>query len=243
MKLFVDAGNTRIKWQLRDGARTITRGVGTITDSALFEDCVAHASELSRVCVSTVRSEDDRASLLAALADLTPAPVRFYWTAPEWRGLRCAYGDYGAMGADRWHALVGAWQLTRGGCAVIDAGSALTIDFLAPEGRHVGGYILPGRQMMLRSLRQDAARIAFTSDVQDRSTSPGQSTASCVHNGLDWLADAIVGRLHSDCRGHGIERVFITGGDAPLLSSAGLRAEYRPDLVIEGLMAVADGEP
>lgn len=242
MKLFVDAGNTRIKWQLRDGPDVAAGGAGVLSDSALFAGCGAHADDLTRVCVSTVRSEEDRAALLVALEQLTQVPVQFYWTRPEWRGLRCAYTDYRALGADRWHALVGAWQLTRGACAVVDAGSALTIDFLAPEGRHLGGYILPGRQMMLRSLRQDAARIDFATDPRNRSTSPGQSTAACVHNGLDWLADAVAGRLHSDCRSHGIDHVFITGGDAPLLSSAGLRAESRPDLVIEGLMAVADEE-
>mgnify|MGYP003652705160 CR=1 FL=1 len=128
------------------------------------------------------------------------------------------------MGADRWHAMYAAWQADEGGFAVVDAGSAITIDYVADTGAHLGGYILPGKQMMLRSLRQDAARIGFdVSDVQ--AAEPGASTTECVQHGLVWLWASMAARIEADCR----------------RLDAGLSAHHEPSLVLKGLAAV-DGE-
>ena len=86
------------------------------------------------------------------------APIVFHWAEPHRGGLVNAYTETDRMGADRWHAMYAAWQADAGGFAVVDAGSAITIDYVADSGKHLGGYILPGKQMMLRSLRQDAAQ-------------------------------------------------------------------------------------
>jgi type III pantothenate kinase len=41
----------------------------------------------------------------------------------------------------------------------VSIGSALTIDLLAPDGRHRGGCIVPGPQMMIESLLRETAGI------------------------------------------------------------------------------------
>ena len=141
------------------------------------------------------------------------------------------------MGADRWHGMYGAWQLLRGGFAVVDAGTAITVDYVAADGRHIGGYILPGLKMMLRSLQLDAARIGF--DSRDSGiTSPGRDTGECVNHGLSWLFQSAIERIHSDTRTYGLPDIVVTGGDASRLLDLGLAADYRPSLVLEGLDAV-----
>ena len=65
------------------------------------------------------------------------------------------------MGADRWHAMLAGWVRCKASFAVVDAGSAVTVDYVNAGGRHLGGYILPGLQMMRRSLKVDAARIGL----------------------------------------------------------------------------------
>jgi type III pantothenate kinase len=52
----------------------------------------------------------------------------------EAAGVRCAYAEPARLGADRWAALLGARGLTEGACLVADAGSALTLDAMAPGG-------------------------------------------------------------------------------------------------------------
>ncbi len=240
MRLLIDAGNTRLKWQLLDEQQVIARGGGDLAQPDLFDDMAASAPSVQRVAISAVASQAACDSLAARLEVFAPAPVNWYWTEADRGGLRCAYQQPETMGADRWHGLYAAWARYREPLVVLDAGSALTVDLVDASGQHLGGYILPGRGMMLRSLRQDAARIGFA-DRHAGSLSPGRSTTECVHHGLHWLWQGLVQRVEADCQRLGIARVIVTGGDAPELKALGLKAELRPDLVFEGL-AIIDAE-
>lgn len=145
------------------------------------------------------------------------------------------------MGADRWHALIGAWSVVQGACAVVDAGSAITIDWIDARGQHLGGYILPGRNMMTGALRQSTARVLF--DEQDaEGLAPGRSTSECVFHGRNWMIRALAGQLGRELT----VPVLITGGDGALIKKAldddadcGIpKVRLYPDLVLEGLALV-----
>lgn len=236
MKLFIDAGNTRLKWCLEDGGGVIQSGTG-ILDEQVHLEGLEYRSEISAIAVSTVASEARREQLAASLADLCPAPVRFYWAEASRGGLRNAYPDVARMGADRWHAMYGAWLSHKSGFAVIDAGSAVTVDYVDARGQHLGGYILPGLRMMVRSLQNDAARIWFDPE-QVLETAPGKSTGECVNHGLAWLSGAMVERVQSDARTLGLKDILVTGGDADRLIGLGLSGTLHPDLVFAGLRAI-----
>ena len=237
MRLLIDAGNTRLKWQLDQRGVVIQRGSGLLSGQEWLDDLTPHTGAIERIAVSTVISEARRCLLAEQLQQVSGADVHFYWSEASRGGLRNVYPDVSKMGADRWHAMYAAWHQQPSGFAVIDAGSAITIDYVADDGAHLGGYILAGRQMMLRSLQQDAARIGFES-VDAGAGDPGTSTTECVQHGLFWLWEALVQRLTGDCARHGLDRVLCTGGDAPLLLSAGLAAMHEPDLVLAGLAAI-----
>ncbi|MDL0433769.1 type III pantothenate kinase [Marinobacter sp. TBZ242] len=241
MKLVIDAGNTRVKWQLLSDGEVLSRGVATLDMDDAFQEWAPRAESIERIAVSTVISEDKRRYLQARLEAICNAPVFFHWAEARRGKLVNAYADVHRMGADRWHAMCGGWQATgAGGFAVVDAGSAITVDYVARSGAHLGGYILPGKQMMLRSLKQDAARIGFDS-LDAQQGSPGASTTECVQHGLVWLREAMVTRIHQDCGYFGLDRILVTGGDAAGLIGAGLAAVHDPYLVLNGLAAV-DGE-
>ncbi|KPQ01213.1 type III pantothenate kinase [Marinobacter sp. HL-58] len=241
MKLLIDAGNTRIKWQLLADGEILDEGFDTLESDQMFNDWAARAGTVERVAISTVISEDRRRHLQARLKAFCGAPVIFHWAESRRGALVNAYTDVQKMGADRWHAMCGAWFTTGGGgFAVVDAGSAITVDYVASSGMHLGGYILPGKQMMLRSLRQDVARVGFDS-LDAEQGRPGVSTTECVQHGLAWLREAMVARIHQDCGELGLDRVVVTGGDASGLIGAGLSAVHEPYLVLSGLAAVDSG--
>ncbi len=236
MRLLVDAGNTRVKWQLRNDDVIVRQGVGAF-GPALFNDLAGLDSSISGVAVSTVVSEQKRIELSRLLARHIAVPPQFYWAEAERGGLVNAYATPERMGADRWHGMYGAWKDLAGGFAVIDAGSAVTVDYVDDSGRHLGGYILPGRGMMLRSLKNDAARIGFE-DHEVSAGDPGASTTECVHHGLFWLWQAMASRIHRDCHTSGINTILVTGGDAAGIQAAGLQADLAGDLVLAGLAAI-----
>lgn len=240
MRLLIDAGNTRIKWRLVDGAKTVDQGVSLLVDDAPLSALAGRVDRVERVAISVVAAEQQRERLAQLVADLTPAPVIYHWAEAERGGLRSAYSDPSKMGADRWHAMYGAWHAHKQGVAVVDAGSAVTVDYVDDAGQHLGGFILPGLQMMFRSLKTDAARIGFDpGQVLDRS--PGRSTGECVNHGLAWLSAGMVAKIHEDVARFGLKDTLVTGGDADRLVGLGLKATTKPHLVLEGLARI-DGE-
>lgn len=237
MRLLIDAGNSRLKWCLDNSGHIVDQGVGVIEDIDPVPGLSTKAGDISRVAVSTVASEERRLRLLQHLSGRVGAPVRCYWAESQRGGLVNAYQDCRQMGADRWHAMYGAWREHRDGFIVVDAGSAITVDYVGSDGQHLGGFILPGLHMMRRSLKVDAARIGFAPEpVSDMS--PGASTGECVNHGLAWLSGALIDRVRSDSKAFGIPVVLVTGGDAERLLQLGLEAEWRPSLVVEGLAAI-----
>lgn len=236
MKLYIDAGNTRLKWSLEED-EPVASGSGVLDEENPLPGLAGFAGDISAIAVSTVASEEKLQRLLGYLASLADVPTRCYWAEAERGGLRNAYTDFARMGADRWHAMYGAWVGHKGGFAVVDAGSAVTVDYVDPVGNHLGGYILPGLQMMFRSLKTDAARIGFDPE-QVLETAPGKSTGQCVNHGVAWLSGAMVARIREDTRRFGLADTLITGGDADRLIGLGLPGTHRPDLVLAGLRAI-----
>lgn len=175
-------------------------------------------------------------ALLATRWDVEPWFAR---SVSEVGGLRNSYAEPERLGVDRWLAMLGARERVAGRLCVVDAGSALTLDIVAADGRHEGGYIIPGRRLMERALLFDTGRVRFAEDA-GYSLEPGTSTAEAVRHGI---TAAQVGALRTVlAAGDGSGEmfpVFCGGGAESLMSLAGVDGLLAPDLVFEGLELMA----
>ena len=113
---------------------------------------------------------------------------------------------------------------------MIDAGTAITLDLLTADGAHLGGYILPGADLMSRALTNATGRInvALQTRPHWRRVTAQRSVSVLVRGGRTGGSAVGIGRLSgsppaADRRGR----------DA--LIELGLAAETCPDLVFEGL--------
>ena len=240
MILLIDAGNTRLKWELREQGRMVDRGAALMSELDTDSCFSGSLPAVSGVAVSTVVSEARRHKLADALEKRTGHTPRFYWSESSRRGwsmpirIRPVWGLTGGTGC-MGHGS-GAVQLCGRRC-----GSAVTVDFVAADGTHLGGYILPGRGMMLRSLKSDAARIGFEPDAVD-AAEPGTDTGECVLHGQVWLKEALEARLQADMARYGLGTLFLTGGDANLFGFSGVTVDRSPSLVLDGLEAIVREE-
>ena len=216
----------------------LAEGAGALDHPSLFDGLDAMAGSIGEVAVSTVGSDESIEQLRCALATRTDAAIRYHWSRQCHLGVTNSYSDVAKMGADRWHGMTAGWHRVKNALAIVDAGSAVTVDYVDEQGQHLGGFILPGLLMMRRSLKLDAARIGFeNSDILD--IRPGKTTGECVNHGLAWLSASMIARIHSDAESLGLTRILVTGGDAQRLLGLGLDAEHCPDLVFEGLFLAA----
>lgn len=87
------------------------------------------------------QGEDETAGLRAALVEQFGLLVVSAEPAKELAGVRNGYDDFQRLGLDRWLALLGGYHLAKGACVVIDFGTAVTADFVAADGAHLGVYL------------------------------------------------------------------------------------------------------
>ncbi|MDX1590185.1 MAG: type III pantothenate kinase [Oleiphilaceae bacterium] len=248
MILQVDAGNSRIKWRLLDPVTGEPAASGALSHGEplwLPEDL----ARPTQVQLASVAGPDQHGALTECLKHTFSLPVREAVTLARLGSLRNSYSQPQTMGVDRWLAMLSAHDRYGGGVAVLDAGSALTLDYVNAQGHHLGGYILPGINTMARSLKQDTARVPFEFD-EDAPPGPGQSTQDCVSGGLIWLTRQLMTGVREDMARFQLAQMVITGGDGRLLCPQpqdGVHME--PELVLDGLrrywqlMDAVDGRP
>jgi type III pantothenate kinase len=163
----------------------------------------------------------------------------FAQSAAEWRGLRSAYAEPARLGIDRWLAMVALWQQLRGPFVVVSAGTALTVDRVAADGRHRGGIIAPGYGSTLASLLKITATPGDASAAAE-ADHLGTSSESAIRQGALFSALGAVERCLQLPDRDPQEARILTGGDATALQ-AHLSGDWslRPELVLEGLLALA----
>ncbi len=231
MKLYIDQGNTRIKLWLIDAGQILAEAVVPHADEAASW-LAGQGAVAVEVLLSSVAAPSVQEALATALAPLT-ATLTFARVNPA--RLPTAYAQPERLGVDRWLAVLAAAD-EPSPALVVDAGTAFTVDALSADGRHLGGYILPGLALQRDVLASRTAQVSFPEpDWSDAGW--GSTTAACVCHGsllaLAALVNAAAVRLGGEA---GVmPRLLLTGGDAAYFRPLLPQAEWHPHLVLEGL--------
>lgn len=230
MILQIDMGNSRIKWRLRHESRSLAAGFALREDSwSWLQEAVVFAPD--GVQVSSVLDDASNALLIAACKKRSlPAPV-FAASQGEFKGLCSGYTNPAQLGVDRWLVLIAARARTTGACVVVDSGSALTVDVVDEHGRHLGGYIAPGVELMRRGLTCNTA--ALTGAVRSLSSGvPGKTTLEAMDNALWAMGVGLIAKAQEQVAS---PRLFLTGGDAHIWLAHFDAGIFIEDMVLEGL--------
>lgn len=241
MILEIDAGNTRIKWRLRKQAPFASQAILWSQINQL-ERFLVREEGIESIWVSCVASEE-RELLLRKVLSAFASNVDVVWveSAEQMAKVRFAYKDVSKLGVDRCLAMCAAYENLGRDLLVIDAGSAITADYLDKSGQHLGGYIFPGLSMLRESLRSGTGRVAVREE-ELLETSPGQDTEDCVTNAVNLALRATVMEWVSKVCGDLSHATIITGGDAEFICRiTGMSFQHVPDLVLDGLVSAIRG--
>jgi type III pantothenate kinase len=241
MILELDCGNTLIKWRLLNRDHSLAAAGGVVGSDEELLQAVQGMSVTLLVCrLVSVRSDEETARLVRSLEQAFAIQCHCARPALELAGVRNGYEQYERLGLDRWLALVAAYRLSRAACLVLDLGTAVTADFVAADGQHLGGFICPGMPLMRSQLRTHTRRTRYADTEATQalgSRLPGRSTAEAVERGCSLMLQGFVhGQLSlaAELLGESFE-VFLTGGDASQVTAMLPRARVVSDLVFVGL--------
>ncbi|WP_193987978.1 type III pantothenate kinase [Lelliottia steviae] len=222
MKLLVDVGNTAIKAVLFDGNH--------------YQACELNAipwSQIQELVYACVGSAELLRPLLAQAQQHSIPNFEAVVTA-KLATLSCAYQQYQNLGIDRWLAVIAAFvEYPQQNCIIIDAGTATTIDVLNSEGTHLGGWILPGLDLMTTSLTQNTKRVFDDAQIPF-SPELGCNTPNGLKNGALVATLGAIEQAKQHISGASVTLLF-AGGYGKLLADSFSHSQFDSLLVFKGL--------
>ena len=245
--LLLDLGSSRLKWQVRSDAGLVREEGRQDWDAAEGTPALPRLQPVSVWIVRVGEPEREQALRTAIRARYGPVPV--VSVRPQAQGpggLRLDY-DLRQFGADRYCALLGVLSRTSAPAVVVDAGTAVTLDLLGPDGRHLGGFILPGLRLGLGAVNrlfngelqaQVAGTLRLDDDgaVDEPSLEPAHDTGKALLRGWTRGLAFAVERLGQVSVGGQEPGWWLTGGDAFRLAALLERpVNLVPGLVFDGL--------
>lgn len=232
MRLLIDAGNTRIKWALTSGDDWLRGAVLPVEQAGELPPQFAEIRDIRQVWISNVAGE----AVMQHLRNIRDSQCHFITAREAQCGVRNSYANPSQLGSDRWAALIAAWHLVHGPCLVVNSGTATTVDALSATGEFIGGLILPGVELMQRSLKDTTAQL--------------KSGKGSFHAYPRNTADALFsGAIQASCGAIERQYALLDGGDMPVVLSGGASAilqnhlnlplQVVDNLVLQGLLLIA----
>ncbi|HNQ34690.1 MAG TPA: type III pantothenate kinase [bacterium] len=239
MLLAIDLGNTTLKAVLfdRDGTAAWRVNLRHHNDGARLEARIAKAAWPTGITAAALASVVPDLSGPAAaglaralrvrpeLLDRSRLPLAARVTRPE------------SVGVDRLLNALAAGRLHGKPAVVIDAGTALTLDLVDPDGAYAGGVIAPGPELARDSLAERTALLPRI-ELKAPASVVGKDTESCLQAGLVLgfaeLVNGLVERLRREWRPE--FKLVGTGGSLKiLLPHLRPRPLVDPDLTLRGI--------
>lgn len=236
-EVVVDAGHSRVKWGRCRHGELVNSSLG----ACALDDPGPLLATLKRESIDQlIWSPQSHVAALGRLRNQFRAlgvSCRTVTTGALDLPVAPAYPN---LGVDRWLALQWPWLQTRNAFCVVDCGTAVTVDAVDADGRHLGGWIMAGLRTMMKGFDLTLPGLPAPEPAPETSMKldPARDSASAIGRGIGLQliggVDQALGRLEATLGGQ--FACWLTGGDAPLLVDALDRpVRQEPHLVLRGL--------
>ena len=231
MLLVIDSGNTRTKWALAGDDGNLTEFEVCMNATIATSNLSRTAQKADRALIANVAGE----GMMQQMSQLlTPLEVSFVTASPQACGVTNGYAEPAKLGADRWAALIAAWQHTKRATVVVNAGTAITIDALDEKGKFLGGSIMPGLHLMHESLSSNAAQLKIGEGISHQF--PNNTQDAIATGSLNAVTGAI-GIMLKRLEKHSgwLPKLILSGGDANKVADA-LKLNLKQVIIAENLV-------
>jgi type III pantothenate kinase len=225
MRLLVDVGNTALK--------VASEVNGQIT---FIEEADISWSEVAEIAIAQVGPDKLLANINAQAQQLN-IPLRQAKVTAQLGQVKCAYPQFQNLGIDRWLGVVACHYLyPNKHCVVVDSGTASKVDVVTKAGEHLGGWILPGLDMMIDSLVRNTQKV-FSDNESLFLPELGRNTPNAVKNGalISTLGAVEAGIAQLNCNDDEIQVIFAGGYGELLQRHFAKPSVFIDDLVLKGL--------
>jgi type III pantothenate kinase len=211
MNLLIDIGNTQIKLAIA-GSDGIQRFQAIELSRPEFLSEVLRTTPAIDKCIVVRSGEYPRGWLqklnsvfpkFIELKHNTPLPIEIVYETPE------------SLGMDRIAGAVGAsFLFPDKNILIIDAGTAITVDFVSRDKKYLGGNIIPGMSIRFKALHEYTNRLPLV-QAKNEFQLLGTSTETAIRAGvLNGIVFELEGYIKAIENKYPQLAVVMTGGDA-----------------------------
>ncbi|MEM1166686.1 MAG: type III pantothenate kinase [Planctomycetota bacterium] len=239
----VSVGNTRTAWASVEDAEPSPRQVAAHDDpertAAAIAEHAAAAGESAPVVLASV-SEPASTALIPRIEAALGREVYLIGRDVPIPIERAIDADT-TPGLDRLLNALAAFDVMGQACVVVDAGTAVTVDFVDGEGTFQGGAIAPGLAMMLRALHEGTASLPLVVPALPDGGEQAPFAKRTEQALLVGATASVQGLVRLLTERYAIAydaypQVVVTGGDAALLFDGDeLIDRIVPDLTLRGI--------
>lgn len=238
MNLCIDQGNSRVKLAVFEEDGTLLNHFIYKSFSARDVDKICSLYPIKNSIISSVVNIEPavvntlirRTEHFVLFDHQTPVPLKNTYDTPE------------TLGQDRLAAAVGANYLCPNqNLLIIDAGSAITYDFVSQANEFLGGNIAPGLKMRFQALKNQTKKLPLV-EIDEKQIIPlfGKNTNDAILSGVvRGVKYETEGYMRTLEKRVGSFITFLTGGNGAYLQG-NLKAKTRlePNLVLIGLNCI-----
>ena len=238
MNLVIDVGNTLVKLGVFDLGKLIYRKSIEKEKflNTLSEISITHPHILKAIASSVGKLSEKQ---ISRLKQLYPTIILDHTTKVPFTN---KYATPNTLGVDR-IALISAsaTQYSNKYVLVIDAGTAITYDFLSSNNEYLGGAISPGILLRYKSLHNYTAKLPLL-ETETPKDFIGSTTKNSLHSGVvNGVIHEIDGFIDAYKNKFTDLTVILTGGDAHFLRDSIKNDIFaNQNFLLEGLNHILD---
>jgi len=237
MNLIIDTGNTRTKLALFQGREMVAfLSFEGVDEKNIVQFCESNVY-IKNAILSSVKEYSSEIDVYLKkhynsflFNQNTAVPIINKYCTPE------------TLGKDRLAGVVGAKQLLPASdILVIDAGTAITYDFVNASGEYLGGSISPGIAMRYKALHAYTDRLPLL-DYYGETKLIGDDTSNSIFSGvLNGTVAEMEGIIQQYRNLYPGIKIIVTGGDHNYFDKRlKIKTFAAPNLVLEGLNLILD---
>lgn len=239
MNLILDFGNSFLKWAVFNQTQKIASKILPYNQYSDFEfiKSVFNLYSIKGMICSSVRnnfdeyvkfSKKNNSIFTLWLSNSTKIPLKNLYKTPQ------------TLGVDRIAAAVGASILfPNQNCLVIDAGTAITYEFISEKNEYLGGNISPGLTMRFNALNHFTQKLPLCksqTNFKIIGTTSNEAIIAGVQNGILFEINGYIKKMQEKFRNL---KIILTGGDTLFFENNLKKTIFaQPDLVLIGLNGI-----
>jgi type III pantothenate kinase len=210
MNLIIDIGNTRTKVAIFQREELIKSFATEQFETDDLKELKADFPDLSRAIVSSVRKHTadllpmlkNELDYVMELESHTPVPIENLYETPD------------TLGKDRLAAAVGGNHLFPDqDLLVIDAGTAITYDYVNRNNQYLGGYITPGLSMRFKALHHFTEKLPLLMPAEPEIRF-GSNTHDAIQGGIQLGLEGELEKIIQQMTPFQNElKIILSGGD------------------------------